>query len=100
MLHHRLEVLLDTRETDVLNFELDKQKIKHSSKGVALSCHGKDYLLASRGTDVDPTQLPYPESTSIGNKECIECRHLQFISNDGHSLCGIPSTRTEKRVTM
>ncbi|GBM84999.1 hypothetical protein AVEN_4023-1 [Araneus ventricosus] len=40
--HHRLAILLDTRGTDVLNLELDKPKIKHSSRGVSLSCPGKD----------------------------------------------------------
>ncbi|GBL84676.1 hypothetical protein AVEN_191128-1 [Araneus ventricosus] len=58
VVHHCLAILLDTRETDVLNLELDKQKIKHSSRGVSLSCHGKDYLLAIRGTDVDPHRSP------------------------------------------
>ncbi|GBM22797.1 Poly(A) RNA polymerase, mitochondrial [Araneus ventricosus] len=42
MLHLRLAVLLNTRGTDVFNLELDKQK-KHSSRGVSLSCPGKDY---------------------------------------------------------
>ncbi|GBN19031.1 hypothetical protein AVEN_104266-1 [Araneus ventricosus] len=54
VVNHRLAILLDTRGTDVRNLELDKPKIKHSSRGVTLSCPGKDYLLAIRGTDVDP----------------------------------------------
>ncbi|GBO28203.1 hypothetical protein AVEN_151157-1 [Araneus ventricosus] len=32
VIHHRLAILLDTRGTDVFNLELDKSKIKHSSK--------------------------------------------------------------------
>ncbi|GBM04952.1 hypothetical protein AVEN_255793-1 [Araneus ventricosus] len=56
--HDRLAILLDTRGTDVLNLELDKMKIKHSSRGVSLSCPGNDYLLAIRGTDVDPHRSP------------------------------------------
>ncbi|GBM71530.1 hypothetical protein AVEN_41660-1 [Araneus ventricosus] len=36
--YHRLAILLDTRGTDVLNLELDKPKIKHSSRGASLSC--------------------------------------------------------------
>ncbi|GBN28532.1 hypothetical protein AVEN_62111-1 [Araneus ventricosus] len=78
---HRLAVLLNTRGTDVFNFELDKQK-KHSCQGVSLNCPGKDYLLAIRGIHVVPTKaLPpvCPESNSLGNKKCIECYHLQFI---------------------
>ncbi|GBN77092.1 hypothetical protein AVEN_170565-1 [Araneus ventricosus] len=31
VVHHRLAILMDTRGTDVLNLELDKPKIKHSS---------------------------------------------------------------------
>ncbi|GBO18758.1 hypothetical protein AVEN_8594-1 [Araneus ventricosus] len=31
VVHHRLAILLDTRGTDVLNLELNKPKIKHSS---------------------------------------------------------------------
>ncbi|GBM85637.1 hypothetical protein AVEN_33354-1 [Araneus ventricosus] len=58
MIHHRLAILLDTRGTDALNLELEKPKIKHSSRGVSLSCPGKDYLLAIRGTDVDPHRSP------------------------------------------
>ncbi|GBO21967.1 hypothetical protein AVEN_237234-1 [Araneus ventricosus] len=58
VIHHRLAILLNTRGTDVLNLELDKPKIKHSSRGVFLSCPGKDYLLAIRGTDVDPHRSP------------------------------------------
>ncbi|GBN46496.1 hypothetical protein AVEN_11413-1 [Araneus ventricosus] len=53
VIHHRLAILLDRRGTDVLNLELDKPKIKHSSRDVSLSCPGKDYLLHIRGTDVD-----------------------------------------------
>ncbi|GBM83456.1 hypothetical protein AVEN_86708-1 [Araneus ventricosus] len=58
VVHHRLAILLHTRGTDVLNLEIDKPKIKHSSRGVSLSCPGKDYLLAIRGTDVDPHRKP------------------------------------------
>ncbi|GBN30563.1 hypothetical protein AVEN_205974-1 [Araneus ventricosus] len=78
MLHHRLAVLLNTKGTDVFNLELDKQK-RHSSRGVSLSCPGKDSLLAISGTDVDPhTKISpvYSESNSLGNKECIEYYHL------------------------
>ncbi|GBN44065.1 hypothetical protein AVEN_208331-1 [Araneus ventricosus] len=32
VVHHRLAILQDTKGTDVLNLELDKPKIKHSSK--------------------------------------------------------------------
>ncbi|GBN55063.1 hypothetical protein AVEN_86005-1 [Araneus ventricosus] len=32
VIHHRLAILLDTRGTDVLNLELDKPKLKHSSR--------------------------------------------------------------------
>ncbi|GBM63666.1 hypothetical protein AVEN_253131-1 [Araneus ventricosus] len=32
VIHHHLAILLDTRGTDVLNLELDKPKIKHSSR--------------------------------------------------------------------
>ncbi|GBN86063.1 hypothetical protein AVEN_127605-1 [Araneus ventricosus] len=46
VVHHRLAILLDTRGTNLLNLEVDKPKIKHSSRGVSLSCPGKDYLLA------------------------------------------------------
>ncbi|GBM23114.1 hypothetical protein AVEN_150530-1 [Araneus ventricosus] len=53
VLYYRLAVLLNTRGTDVFNLGLDKQT-KHSSRGVSLSCPGKDYLLVIRGTDVDP----------------------------------------------
>ncbi|GBN39901.1 hypothetical protein AVEN_27396-1 [Araneus ventricosus] len=49
MIHHRLSILLDTRGTAVLNLELDKLKIKHSSRGVSLSCPGRDYLLQDQG---------------------------------------------------
>ncbi|GBN73676.1 hypothetical protein AVEN_226643-1 [Araneus ventricosus] len=58
VVHHHLAILLYTRGTDVLNLELDKPKIKHLSRGVSLSCPGKDYLLAIRGTDVDPHRRP------------------------------------------
>ncbi|GBM28225.1 hypothetical protein AVEN_181299-1 [Araneus ventricosus] len=58
VVHHRLAILLDTRGTDVLNLELDKPKITHSFRGVSLSCPRKDYLLAIRGTDVDPHRRP------------------------------------------
>ncbi|GBL86967.1 hypothetical protein AVEN_218695-2-1, partial [Araneus ventricosus] len=44
VVHHRLAILLHTRGTDVLNSELDKPKIKYLSRGVSLSCPGKDYL--------------------------------------------------------
>ncbi|GBO12489.1 hypothetical protein AVEN_60394-1 [Araneus ventricosus] len=57
VVHHRLGILLDTRVTDMLNLELDKPKIK-SSRGVSLSCPGKDYLLSIRGTDVNPHRSP------------------------------------------
>ncbi|GBL79841.1 hypothetical protein AVEN_28909-1 [Araneus ventricosus] len=60
VLHHRLAVLMDKREIDVLNLELDKQKIKHSSGGVSLSCLGKKYLLPIKGTDVDTHASPLP----------------------------------------
>ncbi|GBM64555.1 hypothetical protein AVEN_232734-1 [Araneus ventricosus] len=43
VVYHRLAILLDTRGTDVLNLELDKPKIKHSPRGVTLSCPGKNY---------------------------------------------------------
>ncbi|GBM18238.1 hypothetical protein AVEN_39006-1 [Araneus ventricosus] len=52
VLHYGLAVLLSTRGTDVFNLGLDKQT-KHSSRGVSLSCPGKEYLLVIRGTDVD-----------------------------------------------
>ncbi|GBM15333.1 hypothetical protein AVEN_88756-1 [Araneus ventricosus] len=52
-IHHRLAILLDTRETDVLNLELDKPKIKPSSRAAL----GKT-LLAIRGKDVDPHRSP------------------------------------------
>ncbi|GBM75503.1 hypothetical protein AVEN_42995-1 [Araneus ventricosus] len=58
VVQHHLAILLDTRGTDVLNLELDKPEIKHSSRGVSLSCPGKDYLLAIRGKDVDPHRSP------------------------------------------
>ncbi|GBN42724.1 hypothetical protein AVEN_101353-1 [Araneus ventricosus] len=58
VVHHRLAILLDTRGTDVLNLELDKPKIKQSSRGLSLSCPGKDYLIAIRGTDVDSHRSP------------------------------------------
>ncbi|GBN56403.1 hypothetical protein AVEN_182659-1 [Araneus ventricosus] len=58
VVHHRLAILLHTRGTDVLNLELDKPKIKHTSRGVSLSCPGKDYLLVIRGTYVDPRRKP------------------------------------------
>ncbi|GBO11809.1 hypothetical protein AVEN_138358-1 [Araneus ventricosus] len=58
VIHHRLAILLDRRGIDVLNLELDKTKIKHSSRGVCLSCPGKDYLLDIRGTDADPHRSP------------------------------------------
>ncbi|GBN78136.1 hypothetical protein AVEN_113822-1 [Araneus ventricosus] len=58
VIHHRLAILLDTRGTDGLNLELDKPKIKHSSRGASLSCPGKNYLLAIRQTDVDPNRSP------------------------------------------
>ncbi|GBM16740.1 hypothetical protein AVEN_9339-1 [Araneus ventricosus] len=58
VVHHRLAILLDTRGTDVINLELDTPKIKHLSRGVSLSFPGKDYLLAIRGTDVDPHRSP------------------------------------------
>ncbi|GBM33155.1 hypothetical protein AVEN_83668-1 [Araneus ventricosus] len=58
VVHHRLAILLHTRGTDVLNLELDKPKIKHSSRGVSLSCPGKDYLLAIRRTDLDLHRRP------------------------------------------
>ncbi|GBL85883.1 hypothetical protein AVEN_63202-1 [Araneus ventricosus] len=54
VVHLHLAILLDTRGADVLNLEVDKPKIKHSSRGVSLSCSGKDYLLAIREKDVDP----------------------------------------------
>ncbi|GBM84056.1 hypothetical protein AVEN_143482-1 [Araneus ventricosus] len=57
-IHLRLAILLNTRRADVLNLELDKSKIKHSSRGVSLSCPGKDYLLAIRETGVDPHRSP------------------------------------------
>ncbi|GBL91071.1 hypothetical protein AVEN_184447-1 [Araneus ventricosus] len=41
VIHHRLTILLDTRETDVLNLQLDEPKIKHSSRGVYLNALGK-----------------------------------------------------------
>ncbi|GBO45376.1 hypothetical protein AVEN_225679-1 [Araneus ventricosus] len=46
------------KATDVLNLQLAKSKIKHSSRGVSLSFPGNDYLLAIRGTDVDPHRSP------------------------------------------
>ncbi|GBN43270.1 hypothetical protein AVEN_242272-1 [Araneus ventricosus] len=55
MIHHRSAILRDTRGTDVLNLELDKPKIKHSSRGVPLSCPGKEYLLTIR---LDINQCP------------------------------------------
>ncbi|GBM16232.1 hypothetical protein AVEN_195348-1 [Araneus ventricosus] len=58
VVHHRLANLLDTRGTNMLNLELDKPKIRHSSRGVSLSCPGKDYLLSIRGTDVYPHRSP------------------------------------------
>ncbi|GBN00471.1 hypothetical protein AVEN_21279-1 [Araneus ventricosus] len=58
VVHHHLAILLDTRGTDVLNLELDKLKIKHSSRGISSSCPGKDYLLAIRGTYVDTHRSP------------------------------------------
>ncbi|GBL86138.1 hypothetical protein AVEN_89164-1 [Araneus ventricosus] len=58
VIHHHLAILPDTRGTDVFNLQLDKPKIKHSSRGVYLNCPGKDYLLAIRGTDVDPHRSP------------------------------------------
>ncbi|GBN49811.1 hypothetical protein AVEN_46071-1 [Araneus ventricosus] len=76
--HHRLATLLDTRGTDVLNSELDKPKITHSFRSVSLSCPGKDYLLAIRGTDADPHRRPC--SNCLGNKDCIECYNLKPTS--------------------
>ncbi|GBO02222.1 hypothetical protein AVEN_209455-1 [Araneus ventricosus] len=58
VVHHRLAILLHTRGTDELNLELDKPKIKYSSRGVSLSCPGKDYLLAIKETNVDPHRRP------------------------------------------
>ncbi|GBM99770.1 hypothetical protein AVEN_268036-1 [Araneus ventricosus] len=87
MLHHRLAVLLNTRGTDVFNLELDEQK-KRSSRGVSLSCPGKDYLLAIRGTDVDPhTSIP------LYNLKVIVSGTRNLSSNDGHPLWGAPSSR-------
>ncbi|GBM32965.1 hypothetical protein AVEN_268879-1 [Araneus ventricosus] len=99
MLHLRLAVLLNTRRTDVFSLELDKQK-KHSSRGVSFSCPGKDYLLAIRGTHVDSHKSitpVYPESNSLGNKDCIECYHLQFIFKCRISTlgCSLPPHRKE-----
>ncbi|GBN66539.1 hypothetical protein AVEN_91411-1 [Araneus ventricosus] len=53
VIHHRLAILLDTRETDVLKLELDKPKKKPSSRASL----GKT-LPAIRGTDVDPQRSP------------------------------------------
>ncbi|GBM93577.1 hypothetical protein AVEN_63315-1 [Araneus ventricosus] len=90
MLHHRLAVLLNTRGTYVFNLELDKQK-KHSSRGVSLSCPGKDYLLAIRGTDVDPhTSIP------LYNLKVIISGTRNLSSNDGHPLWDA-STPTRER---
>ncbi|GBN67107.1 hypothetical protein AVEN_121609-1 [Araneus ventricosus] len=52
VIHHRLEILLDTRGTDVLNLELDKPKMKPSSRAAL----GKTLLV--KGTDVDPHRSP------------------------------------------
>ncbi|GBN20429.1 hypothetical protein AVEN_215664-1 [Araneus ventricosus] len=58
VIHHRLAILLDTRAADVLNLELVKPRIRHLSRDDSLSCAGKDYLLAIRGTDVGPHRSP------------------------------------------
>ncbi|GBM23655.1 hypothetical protein AVEN_117402-1 [Araneus ventricosus] len=71
---HRLAVLLNTRGTDVFSFELDKQK-RHFSGGVSLNCPGKDYLLAIRGTDVDPHVLDLPESKKQNFGITSVCEH-------------------------
>ncbi|GBM95566.1 hypothetical protein AVEN_182449-1 [Araneus ventricosus] len=101
MLHHRLAALLNTRGTDVFNLELYKQK-KHSSRGVSLSCPGKDHLLAIRGTDMDPirTQVSYPENNNPGTMDVLNIITCNLSSNDGHPLWGAPSPSTEKRVTI
>ncbi|GBN23854.1 hypothetical protein AVEN_25851-1 [Araneus ventricosus] len=58
VIHRRLEILLDTRGTDVLNLELDKPKIKHSPRCVSLRCPGKDSLLPLGEQMWIPTEVP------------------------------------------
>ncbi|GBN48065.1 hypothetical protein AVEN_150132-1 [Araneus ventricosus] len=82
VLYYRFAVLPNTRGTDVFNLGLDKQT-KHFSRGVSLSCPGKDYPLVIKVTDVDPhtriTSLYTLKVIVFGNKECIEYYHMQFI---------------------
>ncbi|GBM47742.1 hypothetical protein AVEN_237975-1 [Araneus ventricosus] len=82
VLHYRLAVLLNSRGTDVFNLELDKQT-KHSSRGVSLSWALGKTICWPLGEQmwIRTQVLPpvYPESNSLGNKECIEHYHLQFI---------------------
>ncbi|GBM03883.1 hypothetical protein AVEN_48710-1 [Araneus ventricosus] len=99
----RLAVLLNTRRTDAFNLELDNQK-KHSSRGVSLSCPGKGYLLAIRGTHADPHKSITPLYTLkvivSGTRNVLNVITSNLSSNDGHPLWGVPYPRTEKRVAV
>ncbi|GBM51369.1 hypothetical protein AVEN_110819-1 [Araneus ventricosus] len=100
VLYYRLAVLLNTRGTDVFNLGLDKQT-KHSSRGVSLSCPGKDYLLVIRGTDVDPhTRITpvYPESNSLGTRNVSNIITCNLSSNDGHPLWGAPHRKEQSNL--
>ncbi|GBM16806.1 hypothetical protein AVEN_9392-1 [Araneus ventricosus] len=104
---HRLAALLNTRGTDVFNFELDKQK-KHSCQGVSLNCPGKDYLLAIREIHVgqhksitpsselyfqrpsiDGGDVAFPEETSSRPALREAAIPASAISSEGKHRCGL-----------